>query len=157
MDEQKNEGGGPKDYRQGLSDQAYLSARELDNGVTLVATGALVLSIGFVDKCLSPFEATIIRWSWACLLACLLVHLASHWLSKRSLEKQVDLVDKGTPDKKNRWTLFVNVSNIVARSLLVAGIVLLVIYAYSGLRVGEPQEGTQVPNKCTCVDDSKKE
>ena len=137
-----------KEYRSRLSEQAYLSARELDNGITIVATGALVVSIGLLDHFSSVCDMVVVGLSWVFLLLTLGTHLFSHWLSNKSLNKQIDLVDQGVPSEENVWTKAVNFSNLAARIFLVVGIALLSVYAFGNLKISTNQEG---PTTQSCI------
>jgi len=138
-------------YRSQLNDQACASARDLDNVITLVATGALVISIGLLDYFSSIFEIFIVGTSWAFLLVTLVVHVISHWFSIKAFERQVDLLDEDNLENgKNPWTPRVTFLNILARISLVVGIALLATYAFSNLQVSSEKTDGQV--NCICND-----
>lgn len=122
-------------YRAQLLDQIYASYREIDHTILIVATGALVLSIGLLTNFTSLFSLWLVRVSWASLLATLIAQTLSHLYSIKSLKKQVDLVDAGNPEGENKWKKCVVVFNVAARILLVIGISCLAWYAFDNLEL----------------------
>lgn len=127
-------------YRNQLLDQIYASYRDIDSTVLIVATGALVISIGLITSFGSLLAVWLIGISWASLLLTLMVHTLSHWFGIKALKEKVELVDEDKADEKPKWSKWVNLTNIASRVLLVIGVGCLAWYAFSNLEI-TPEPG----------------
>lgn len=136
-------------YRNQLSDQQCAAERDLDNMITLVATGALVVSIGLLDHFTSIFEIWTIGFAWTCLLATLVAHALSFWFSKRVFKRQIDLIDECKLESGyNVWRKWLRISNYASRVCLILGIAGLLVYAYGKLEVTSNVIGNQNGGEC---------
>lgn len=100
------------------------------------ATGALVLSITFLEK-IAP-AATVVETgfligAWVALLACLAASLVGHYASARAFDHELACLNAsvhGRPTPANRWARANDILGRVGAFLLIAGIVLLARFAY---------------------------
>jgi hypothetical protein len=117
------------DYRKMLVEQECESSHLLDNSITLVSTGALVVSISLLQKFTE--HTWLMKCSWICLLLSVAMQLFSYWTSERAFQKQVVLYDADEHDtKKNIWTVATRVFNYGLRIAFALGMILLVIYGF---------------------------
>lgn len=133
-------------YKKQLVDQIYQSGRALDTSVLIVITGALVISIGLIDKFHSSFEVYILGASWGVLIVALASHIFSHWFSILSFKRQRDLVENSNLENgKNPFSRLVNGSNYCTRICMFLGILCLALCAFSKFNVSEKET-----NECVC-------
>jgi hypothetical protein len=123
------------EYRQMLVTQECESSHMLDNSITLVSTGALVISISFLKDCME--YAGFIKASWIFLLLSIGMQMVSYWTSERAFRRQRELYDEekhGTELRKlNLWSKATDLLNYGLRISFAIGLLLLVIYGFISL------------------------
>lgn len=116
-------------YRQMLVQQECESSHLLDNSITLVSTGALVVSLSFIKDFTGHIG--LIKVSWVLLLLSIAMQMFSHWTSERAFQRQIELYDSGEHEKKtNVWTIATRYLNYGLRATFGLGLLMLVIYGF---------------------------
>jgi hypothetical protein len=118
------------------------SGNQLDKNILYISTGALILSITFIEKILGlPEQNTIILLltSWVLLLICILSTLFSFFTSYKSCLKEIKILDCKYESKDyketNIWTIITNILNIVSIIAITFGIAFQVAFSYTNLDI----------------------
>jgi hypothetical protein len=120
-----------------LIDARQRSYQRAEQMVVGGATGALLLSITFLEK-LVPSKTVdkpvFLILSWAALLCCLTASLLGQHSSGRAFDCEMSRLDAMANQEKllpsNRWATCNRVADMVAAILLVLGIGFLAVFAY---------------------------
>jgi len=124
------------EYRKALLEHKSKSDDDFEKYITLIASGALGLTVTFLDK-ISPLDKAICIWlvatGWVLLSLTLLLNLYSHFLSSKYTSKSIDEIDDDVDydtlrknlDKRN---LNINKLNGWSIILLFLGILFILIY-----------------------------
>ncbi|MGH8525794.1 MAG: hypothetical protein ACREXY_16795 [Gammaproteobacteria bacterium] len=121
-----------EDYRDLLYRLHHQASQDFDKTLLTIATGALALSVAFVDKIASPpiEGAGWIIAAWILFAGSILNVLASFQTSMEAIADYIDQLDAGDDLSKDtapkRWTRRLN---SFAAGSLVAGTVALVVFA----------------------------
>ncbi|GAA3555895.1 hypothetical protein [Snuella lapsa] len=125
-----------KEYRLSVLEQKSKSDDDFEKYITFIASGALGLTITFIDK-ISPLEESIVIWvialGWVLLAFTLFINLLSHFLSSKYNEQTIQDIDDEIEydnlinriDNRNRIISQLNLSSII---LLGLGIISILIY-----------------------------
>ncbi|MCA0131756.1 hypothetical protein [Winogradskyella alexanderae] len=125
-----------KEYRKSVLEEKRKSDDDFEKYITFIASGALGLTITFIDK-ISPLRESIVIWvialGWALLAFTLFINLLSHFLSSKYNEQTIQDIDDEIGytklicriDKRNRIISRLNLSSII---LLGLGIISILIY-----------------------------
>lgn len=125
-----------KEYRLSILEQKSKSDDDFEKYITFIASGALGLTITFIDK-ISPLKESIGIWviviGWFMLASTLFINLFSHFLSSKYNEKTVQDIDEAIEynklisniDKRNNMISRLNIWSII---LLGLGILLILIF-----------------------------
>jgi len=125
-----------KEYRLSILEQKSKSDDDFEKYITFIASGALGLTLTFIDK-ISPLKESIAIWvivfGWVLLALTLFINLLSHFLSSRYNEKTVQDIDDELEydklikriDDRNKIISCLNLSSIV---LLGLGIISILIF-----------------------------
>jgi hypothetical protein len=123
------------DYRRHLYEALHAASRDYDQAIVTLAAGTLALSVTFAHD-ITP---TPVAWSrlllflaWTSLAASLVSIVASFLASQRLLRSAIEALDRpsdATPSPRNRMAGLTEVLNLVAGAGLVAGLILLGLYA----------------------------
>lgn len=85
-----------KEYRLSVLVQKSKSDDDFEKYITFIASGALGLTITFIDN-ISPLKESIVIWvialGWVLLALTLFINLLSHYLSSKYNEKTVQDID----------------------------------------------------------------
>ncbi|MBW2663078.1 MAG: hypothetical protein JRD93_14060 [Deltaproteobacteria bacterium] len=151
--------------RNKLDDASLEAAGRYDRTVLTISTGALALSVTFIDKIASTpqyWTLFLLVPGWLFLLAAVIYQLLALSASHEATREQIEILDKqysyyfsanepaeavrsGWEEPKNRYNSRVNFYNFVARVVLISGIVL--ILAFSAIntfyKYGENREQKQ--------------
>lgn len=96
MEKTEKEIQGWKEYRLSLLEHKSKSDDDFEKYITLISSGALGLTITFIDK-ISPLENAVFIWiialGWTLLAITLLLNLYSHFLSSKYTSKSIDEID----------------------------------------------------------------
>lgn len=136
MEKTKEEIEGWLEYRKSLLEHKSKSDDDFEKYITFIASGALGLTLTFLDK-ISPLDKAVFIWiiatGWILLSLTLLINLYSHFLSSKYTTKSIDEIDdeidydslRENLDKRNTninklngWSIF----------LLFLGILFILIY-----------------------------
>lgn len=139
-------------YDSYCSQRAHLCAASLevsgryDQLITTLAGGALVLSIGFLEKIAPHPHANtkhLIGLAWASLIPSLVCGASSILASQYAIDRQLGILDKenlpseakSSQEKKdkNRLVSFVHGLNVLSIITFVAGIIFLCLFAFKNL------------------------
>lgn len=125
-----------KEYRLSVLEQKSKSDDDFEKYITFIASGALGLTITFIDK-ISPLKESIVIWvialGWVLLAFTLFINLLSHFLSSKYNEQTIQDIDDEIEydnlidriDNRNRIISRLNLSSII---LLGLGIISILIY-----------------------------
>lgn len=125
-----------KEYRLSVLEQKSKSDDDFEKYITFIASGALGLTITFIDK-ISPLKESIVIWvialGWVLLAFTLFINLLSHFLSSKYNEQTIQDIDDEIEydnlidriDNRNRIISRFNLSSII---LLGLGIISILIY-----------------------------
>jgi len=125
-----------KEYRLSVLEQKSKSDDDFEKYITFIASGALGLTITFIDK-ISPLNESIVIWviatGWVLLALTLFINLLSHFLSSKYNEQTVQDIDDEIEyevlinriDSRNKTISRLNLSSII---LLGLGIISILIY-----------------------------
>ncbi|GGK22074.1 hypothetical protein GCM10007962_15310 [Yeosuana aromativorans] len=125
-----------KEYRKSVLEQKSKSDDDFEKYITFIASGALGLTITFIDK-ISPLKESIVIWvialGWVLLAFTLFINLLSHFLSSKYNEQTIQDIDDEIEydnliekiDSRNRIISRLNLSSII---LLGLGIISILIY-----------------------------
>lgn len=125
-----------KDYRLSVLEQKSKSDDDFEKYITFISSGALGLTITFIDK-ISPLNDSTAIWliatGWILLTFTLLINLLSHFLSSRYNEKTIQDIDDDFDyedvvdgiDKRNKI-----ISNLNLISIILLGLGILSILTY---------------------------
>lgn len=125
-----------KEYRLSVLEQKSKSDDDFEKYITFIASGALGLTITFIDK-ISPLKESIVVWvialGWVLLAFTLFINLLSHFLSSKYNEQTVQDIDDEIEyevlinkiDVRNKTISGLNLSSII---LLGLGIISILIY-----------------------------
>lgn len=137
-----------QDFPEGLSRDEYFAERQLllgarqrsyqraDQMVIGGATGALLLSITFLEKIAPSPVVTrppLLVCAWVVLLVCLSASLFGQYSSARAFDCEIARLEAlihGEAAPTNRWAVCQTLSSGTAAILLVAGISLLALFAF---------------------------
>lgn len=135
-------------FLESLSREEYFAERQLligarqrsyqraDQMVVGGATGALLLSITFLEKIASSpivTRSSVLVGAWVVLLVCLSTSLFAQYSSGRAFDCEIARLEAlihGEPAPTNSWAVCQTVSSGGAAILLVIGISLLALFAY---------------------------
>jgi len=85
-----------KEYRLSILEQKSKSDDDFEKYITLIASGALGLTLTFIDK-ISPLKESVAVWviaiGWILLALTLFINLVSHFLSSKFNEKTIQDID----------------------------------------------------------------
>lgn len=125
-----------KEYRLSVLEEKRKSDDDFEKYITFIASGALGLTITFIDK-ISPLKESIVVWvialGWVLLAFTLFINLLSHFLSSKYNEQTIQDIDDETEydvlinriDSRNKTISCLNLSSII---LLGLGIISILIY-----------------------------
>ncbi|MDL5511969.1 hypothetical protein QSE00_09110 [Arenibacter sp. M-2] len=125
-----------KEYRLSVLEQKSKSDDDFEKYITFIASGALGLTITFIDK-INPINESIAIWviatGWVLLALTLFINLLSHFLSSKFNEKTVQDIDDEIEydvlikriDSRNKIISYLNLLSII---LLGLGIISILIY-----------------------------
>ena len=122
------------EYRQFLVDCHHTASQDFDKAIMTLSGGALGLSITFVhDIAPHPSHNVLLGSAWGCFTMSLLLILISFLTSQGALLAMIGAIDDGTALPKKGWARFTAVTNWLSAGGLVAGAVLLVLFALYNL------------------------
>lgn len=124
------------EHRRYLRDAHQTASRDFDRALLAMASGAIAISLAFLDDITSdPRRTWLMLFAWLLLAGSLGMNLVSHMTSQRAIIQDIDKLDRGGEDIQggNRWTPLMNHLSAVG---LVGGVVLLVLFAYYNLGHG---------------------
>jgi hypothetical protein len=129
------------EYRKSLLEQKSKSDDDFEKYITFIASGALGLTLTFLDK-ITPLDYAVYIWlvatGWVLLVLTLLINLFSHFLSSKYTTKSINEIDDAIDydslrkklDKRNKIINNLNGSSIF---LLIAGVMSILIYVILNL------------------------
>lgn len=151
-----------------LDDASLEAAGRYDRTVLAISTGALALSVTFIDKIASTPQAWtlfLLVPGWLFLLASIISQLLALSASHEATREQIKILDKqysyyfsandsaeavrnGWEEPKNKYNSRVNLYNLVAQIVLISGV--LLVLAFSAINIcykkGENHERKQETN-----------
>jgi len=129
------------EYRKSLLEQKSKSDDDFEKYITFIASGALGLTLTFLDK-ITPLDCAVYIWlvatGWVLLALTLLINLFSHFLSSKYTTKSIDEIDDAIDydslrknlDRRNK---IINNLNGWSIFLLIAGVMSILIYVILNL------------------------
>jgi predicted tellurium resistance membrane protein TerC len=105
----------------------HYSEEQYDRLLVYLNSGALVLTIGFVQNIIKITEKTVIVLliaSWCLFVLSLLMILISH----RSSIAAIDCEIKEKDERSENWNKCTRVLNIISAFFLIAGLILFIIF-----------------------------
>lgn len=125
-----------KEFRKSVYENKIKSEDDYEKYITLISSGALGLSITFIEK-IVPLNSAINKWvlifGWVLLTVTLFAGLLSHFFSRKYSEKTIEEIDNdenidliiSNINKRNKYLEYFNFSTI---STLVLGIISIVTF-----------------------------
>ncbi len=110
------------------------SIEQFDKGILTISTGALVLSITFVNNLVpEPIGGTIkfLIFSWFSFGTCVLITLTSFLTSHQAFSIAIDNLFSEN-QKKNNYSIATNILNMFSIGFLIAGIIFWAIFILGG-------------------------
>jgi hypothetical protein len=134
--------------RKSLKDAKLKIEENLDKSVLAISTGALGVSLTFIEKIApNPARESLLAWAWGLWAATFCASLLSGWLGQCSYERAIENLDREQREKKPfevnhyaAWTRWVTFASLV---LLVAGVVCFTVFTYVNL----PRKRTEAMSK----------
>lgn len=126
-----------------LIEMEQKSADQHDKAVLNLSTGALGLSLTFIDK-IAPDPAASTLWlvgaAWISFIVCIFVMLLSFLTSQSACRRQRDLLDGEysngyPPDDVNKWSTGTHYLNFVAYACFVFGVIFLSCFSWANLKL----------------------
>jgi hypothetical protein len=125
------------EYRKHLVEARQKAQADYDKTVVLLAGGALGLSLSFLKNIVgkqTPKLPCALAVGWGLLVISLVFILASFCVSRFALGSAIRQFDDGRADgHRGCWAAITETCNIIAGLLVVAGIALVVLFAYANL------------------------
>jgi hypothetical protein len=119
------------------------SIDSFDKAILEVSTGALVITITFIDKVGKPYDGFtnfILILFWALFLSVVIVNIFSYLFAKKNMDFRIKDLDKRYKDCPDDWTniepgktwykICVDFCNNISLYLFLAGAILFFFYAY---------------------------
>lgn len=119
------------------------SIDSFDKALLQVSTGALVITITFIDKIGKPYDDFtngLLIIFWSLFLSVILVNIFSYWSAKKNMDFKIQDIDdryKESPDDWDKepehfskWKSCTEICNHVALSCFFVGAILFFVYAY---------------------------
>jgi hypothetical protein len=125
-----------KEFRKSVYENKVKSEDDFEKYITLISSGALALSITFIEK-IVPLNTAYVKWilivGWVLLTATLFASLISHFYSRKFSESTIEDIDNeieyeeilNNINKRNKCLEWINFSTI---SSLFLGIISIVIF-----------------------------
>ena len=111
------------------------STNQLDKNLLYISTGALFLSLNFIEKIVKhPIKDTLIFLviSWFCLIICIILTLISFYSSTKACFNEIENLDKKYLGQEvcedNFWSNLTSILNPLAILSLITGIIFQVIF-----------------------------
>jgi preprotein translocase subunit SecY len=122
------------DIRQKWIDVIQDSSRQYDQTIILVASGAIGLSLAFINNIIAkgimnPCDLFI---SWGCFIFAILANLISHLTSIEGYLENISELDHGKEPNK-AWAIITVILNVAALILVVVGIIYLCLFSYTNI------------------------
>ncbi len=126
-----------REYRISILEQKAKSDDDFEKYITFISSGALIITITFVEK-ISPLENSTHKWiliaGWGFLASTLLINLISHYLSSRFNEKTIQDLDEEMPFEKlickiNERNKVISILNVISIVSLGVGIISILLFA----------------------------
>lgn len=136
MEKTREEIEGWKEYRLSLLAQKSKSDDDFEKYITFIASGALGLSVVFMDK-ISPLKESKFIWiiavGWVVLAITLFINLLSHYLSSKYTTKSIDDIDVNKTyntivENINSRNKVIDILNLISIISLGIGILLILIF-----------------------------
>ena len=114
-----------------------------DKAILQVSTGALVITITFIDKIGKPyndFTNILLITFWSLFLGVILVNIFSYWTAQKNMDFKINDIDarykqrpdnwQSIPEKFSKFKITTEICNQLALWLFVIGAILFFLYAY---------------------------
>ena len=136
--------------RESLLKSVELSENLFDKNLNIISSGALILSVTFLNKVI-PVYSSLFKWilvaGWGALVCSLIINLWAHWLASRNAMKTLhdhDMKDPNLFEKTQRRNRRMNNITTAAGFSMVAGLLSLVIYC--SINIYNMPDPTRLPN-----------
>lgn len=133
-----------KEFRKSVYENKLKSEDDYEKYLTLISSGALGLSITFIEKIVNLEHATckgLLILGWVFLTITLFGSLLSHFFSRKYSEKTIDDIDDSSIEydvlskKLEKRNSKLECFNIVNISTLFSGIVLIIIFISTNILI----------------------
>jgi heme/copper-type cytochrome/quinol oxidase subunit 2 len=140
-----------KEFRKSVFENKIKSEDDYEKYITLISSGALGLSITFIEKIVS-LNSALYKWilitSWILLTITLFVSLLSHFFSRKYSEKTIEDVDNDLEyelifeniTRRNKYLEYFNFSTITT---LFLGIISIVIFVSININIMSDKSNTK--------------
>lgn len=121
-----------KEYRKILYETRKYSGEQFDKLIVYLSSGALVLTVGFVENIIDLARATklcLLYISWMCFCFSLLLILSSHLTSMAAIDKDIRREDKAS----SRYNMATHILNWASIIILLLGIVFFIVFVATAL------------------------
>lgn len=110
------------------------SSEHYDKTVVLIASGAIGLSLAFLNNIIlkGVSNPLMLYCSWILLLVAILSSIVSHLTSIKGYADNINEIDYGTKPSKT-WPKITDILNVVTLVCLFIGIVFLCLFAYQNI------------------------
>lgn len=133
-----------EERRKSLEDIRSSSMDSFDKAILQVSTGALVITITFIDKIGKPYDLCtnyLLICFWILFLAVILLNIFSYYSAKKNMDFKIEDLDKrykkhgakwqqNSAEKFSPWKRGTEISNVLALICFLAGAILFFYYAY---------------------------
>jgi hypothetical protein len=152
--------------RRTLDDLAFKTSERYDQWVFTLAGGALAISLTFLEKIApDPARLTFILLgvSWLAYILTILAGFSAIYYSRKAIYRAIEICDENyrqfnettseekpegdpLPESENYFNVIVDRLNVVSLSCLVAGTLLMCVFALANLKGTKPVKETEHTN-----------
>ena len=123
--------------RERLVNTDFKVSQDYDKAILTIGAGALGVSVAFLKDIANdpPIALSVLKVSWGCLAASILLVMVSNYSSHWALLEAIFDLDKGKGGNVQGgcFTWITEFLNILALLTLVAGVIGVLVFAYSNL------------------------
>lgn len=169
MEEENKESNQCRYYEERRAELAKIRSDSMDSfdkSILQVSTGALVITITFIDKIGKPYDYFtnfLLIIFWSLFLGVILVNIFSYWSAQKNMDFKINNLDarfrkyhgdwQCIPEQFSRWKLCTEICNQIALWCFVAGAILFFTYAFM---VQNHNYQTSNKKEVTIMEDDKK-
>lgn len=125
-----------QEYWHSLYEMYKESSKQFDKNVLYIASGALVLSLNFIQEIIDFSSVSckpLLIISWSIFVFVIVISLISHYLSMKAINQKMSTIDDDADSKSNLLNSIVANLNLVMIILLPLALLFLIIFTYTNL------------------------